>query len=61
MRAPLDLAEAREIAAQFLAGLDAIHDAGLVHRDVKPENVMITRSGRVVVMDFGIAKGLAEG
>jgi WD40 repeat protein len=61
MRAPLDLTEAREIAAQFLAGLEAIHDAGLVHRDLKPENLMMTRSGRVVLMDFGIAKGLAEG
>ena len=61
LRAPLDLAEARDIAAQFLAGLEAIHAAGLVHRDVKPENLMMTRSGRVVLMDFGIAKSLAEG
>ncbi len=61
MRAPLDLSEAREIASQFLAGLEAIHEADLVHRDVKPENIMMTRSGRVVLMDFGIAKGLAEG
>ena len=60
-RGPLDLDEARQIAAQFLAGLEAIHDAGLVHRDLKPENLMLTRAGRVVVMDFGIAKGLAEG
>ena len=59
MRAPLELTEAREIASQFLAGLEAIHQAGLVHRDMKPENLMITRSGRVVVMDFGIAKVLA--
>ena len=59
-RGPLELQEAREIASQFLAGLEAIHQAGLVHRDLKPENVMITRSGRVVVMDFGIAKGLAD-
>ncbi len=59
-RGPLELQEAREIAAQFLAGLEAIHQAGLVHRDLKPENIMITRSGRVVVMDFGIAKGLAD-
>ena len=60
-RGPLELNEAREIASQFLAGLEAIHEAGLVHRDIKPENVMITRTGRVVVMDFGIAKGLGDG
>jgi WD40 repeat protein len=59
-RSPLELTEAREIAAQLLAGLEAIHDAGLVHRDVKPENVMLTRSGRVVLMDLGIAKGLTD-
>jgi WD40 repeat protein len=60
MRAPLELSEARDIASQFLAGLEAIHEAGLVHRDVKPENLMMTRSGRVVLMDFGLAKGLTE-
>jgi WD40 repeat protein len=60
-RSPLSLEEAREIALQLLAGLGAIHEAGLVHRDVKPENVMVTRSGRVVLMDFGIAKAVASG
>jgi WD40 repeat protein len=60
-KGPLALPEAREIASQFLSGLEAIHRAGLVHRDFKPENVMITRAGRVVVMDFGLAKGAAEG
>ena len=59
-RSPLDLQEARDIAAQFLAGLDAIHVAGLVHRDIKPENVMLTRAGRVVVMDFGITRAASE-
>jgi WD40 repeat protein len=55
-RGPLDLKEAQDIASQFLAGLEAIHRAGLVHRDVKPENIMLTRAGRVVVMDFGLAR-----
>ena len=59
-RGPLELQEATRIASQFLAGLEAIHQAGLVHRDVKPENIMITRTGRVVLMDFGVAKGVAE-
>jgi serine/threonine protein kinase len=60
-KAPLDPPEAQEIASQFLAGLEAIHQASLVHRDVKPENIMVTRTGRVVVMDFGLARSAAEG
>jgi WD40 repeat protein len=60
-RGPLELREAGEIASQFLAGLEAIHQAGLVHRDVKPENIMITRTGRVVLMDFGLARQQTEG
>ena len=59
-RGPLDISRAGEIAAQLLAGLEAIHAAGLVHRDLKPENVMLTLSRRVVVMDFGIARNLHE-
>jgi WD40 repeat protein len=59
-RGPLDLGEASEIASQFLAGLEAIHGAGLVHRDIKPGNVMITRTGRVVLMDFGLAKPVTD-
>lgn len=57
---PLELLRARDIAAQFLAGLEAIHQAGLVHRDLKPENIMITHTGRVVVMDFGISQRIAH-
>jgi WD40 repeat protein len=60
-RGPLELEEARDIAAQFLAGLEAIHAVGLVHRDIKPENIMLTRTGRVVVMDFGLARQEEEG
>jgi WD40 repeat protein len=60
-RGPLELKEAQEIASQFLAGLEAIHQAGLVHCDVKPENIMLTRAGRVVLMDFGLAREEASG
>ena len=59
-KSPLGLHDAREIAFQFLAGLEAIHQVGLIHRDLKPENIMITRTGRVVVMDFGIAESEAQ-
>jgi len=59
-RGPLDLREATTIASQLLVGLDAIHGAGLVHRDIKPGNVMLTRTGRVVLMDFGLAKPVTD-
>ncbi len=55
-RSPLELSDAQTIASQLLAGLESIHGVGLVHRDVKPENVMITRTSRIVIMDFGLAR-----
>ena len=47
---------ALEIARDVAQGLAALHDAGIVHRDVKPANVMLTREGSVKVTDYGIAK-----
>jgi serine/threonine-protein kinase len=51
---------AMEVAADVSAALDFSHRAGLIHRDVKPANVMITKSGAVKVMDFGIARAIAD-
>src|SRR5215212_4945439 len=54
-----------EIAIQALQGLDHLHSMGLIHRDISPENIMLSQDNRgkllVKVIDFGIAKQLAEG
>ena len=53
---PMKLKEALEIACQIASALDIAHTNGIVHRDIKPQNIMIRPDGLVKVLDFGIAK-----
>ena len=54
-RGPLAAREAFDITRSVVSGLAAVHSAGLVHGDVKPENIFLTRQGLVKLLDFGIA------
>ncbi len=56
LAAPRDWRAVLEIFLQAGRGLQAAHEAGVVHRDFKPENVLVDRSGRARVMDFGLAR-----
>ena len=56
---PLELDQAIEIVVQTLQGLQAAHEKGIVHRDIKGSNLMLTPKGQVKIMDFGLAQ-LAE-
>ncbi|MFF4850475.1 serine/threonine-protein kinase [Streptomyces sp. NPDC001194] len=60
-RGALDPYEAASIGAKLMGALDAAHKAGILHRDVKPGNVLLERGGRVVLTDFGIATMHAPG
>jgi tetratricopeptide (TPR) repeat protein/predicted Ser/Thr protein kinase len=55
-RGKLDVAEAVDIMKQVASGLAAAHREGIIHRDLKPANIMRDTNGRVVVMDFGLAR-----
>ncbi len=53
---PLEVREILDISVQVASALEEAHAAGIVHRDIKPDNVMIRRNGYVKVLDFGLAK-----
>src|SRR5712691_7170605 len=56
----LEPAQVGEVALQVLAALDHAHGHGIVHRDVKPENILIAGDGTVKVADFGLARAFAD-
>ncbi len=55
---PFPIAEGLRYLEQVCAGLQQAHDRGVVHRDIKPHNLFVTKAGEVKVMDFGIARKL---
>ena len=59
-RGALPLEEALGVCRQIAEGLEAAHEKGVIHRDLKPANVMITGEEKVKILDFGLAKALAD-
>jgi len=55
---PITIAESLDYAQRICGGLSVIHTAGLVHRDLKPPNVMLRQDGSIVLIDFGLARGV---
>jgi len=59
-RGPVSETEFFDIALQVARALEAAHGQGIVHRDIKPDNLFVTRSGQAKVMDFGLAKTVSQ-
>ena len=56
----LEIKQTLDIAIQIAEGLEKAHDVGIIHRDLKPENLMISRDGYAKILDFGLAKLVAQ-
>ncbi len=61
MERPISGAEVEDIARKILGGLEQVHAANMLHRDIKPDNIYLTQDSRAVLIDFGSARAFAEG
>src|SRR5688572_27861285 len=59
-RGPLSASKVADLGVQIARGLGAAHDKGIVHRDIKPDNLFLTTDGRAKILDFGLAKLLQD-
>ena len=60
MKGKLDIREALNISVQIASGLSAAHENRIIHRDIKPQNIIMSRDGKVKVADFGIARAVSS-